>query len=515
VDPKERWQALQAHLGAARAFVNAGDRARALQQIDAALRIDPEYLAAQTLRERILAPAAVPDEHVDAAPTDFDLPLRAPVPASPTVAGPSASAAPATAPLAAPAAGAPPVVPAAAPAVDAARIVSAAPPVVNAAGYARFEQRAKRRRVDRRLEAARVAIERRRLKEAGAALDEVLELDPNEPELAALIVAFDNLRRSQTRVSSHRGPSLAAAAVFAAIVLGATWIEDPAALLSYPFAAISSLVSSTAPVPLEEAALEIPIDLPPVSPDTQVEPAREETAGTSGNQASGDSEIAPAVARRESVPEPARDPVRESASAARPADVPAVVPATAPAVPATPLPPPAAPDAAPNTTEPRTTEALPSQAKVEAPAALLPSSAPSTPAVPRESASTAAAPAADASAVAAKAAAELDESLVRQALQRYRVAYDGLDARSAQAVWPAVNRSALARAFDGLESQRLTFESCELQLLTNTATATCRGTARYVPKIGSREPRVEPRVWTFSLRRAGTDWKIDSARVQP
>jgi hypothetical protein len=106
-----------------------------------------------------------------------------------------------------------------------------------------------------------------------------------------------------------------------------------------------------------------------------------------------------------------------------------------------------------------------------------------------------------------------DELLVKQALQRYRVAYDGLDARLAQAVWPAVNQAALARAFDGLSSQALTFDRCDVQLHSETATATCHGTARYVPKMGSREPRTEPRVWNFTLRRGGTDWKIDSARV--
>jgi len=45
-----------------------------------------------------------------------------------------------------------------------------------------------------------------------------------------------------------------------------------------------------------------------------------------------------------------------------------------------------------------------------------------------------------------------DESLlVKQTLQRYRVAYEGLDARKAQAVWPAVNQAALARD-GGLEA---------------------------------------------------------------
>jgi hypothetical protein len=106
-----------------------------------------------------------------------------------------------------------------------------------------------------------------------------------------------------------------------------------------------------------------------------------------------------------------------------------------------------------------------------------------------------------------------DELQVKQALQRYRLAYDGLDARSAQAVWPAVNQAALARAFDGLSSQALTFDRCDVQLRSETATATCHGTARYVPKIGSREPRTERRVWNFTLRKGGTDWTIDSARV--
>src|SRR6185312_5919171 len=106
-----------------------------------------------------------------------------------------------------------------------------------------------------------------------------------------------------------------------------------------------------------------------------------------------------------------------------------------------------------------------------------------------------------------------DSLLVKQALQRYRVAYEGLDARSAQAVWPAVNQAALARAFDGLESQSLTFDACDVRVRGEVATATCQGSARYVPKIGSREPRVEPRVWSFTLRKNGSDWKIDSARA--
>lgn len=107
-----------------------------------------------------------------------------------------------------------------------------------------------------------------------------------------------------------------------------------------------------------------------------------------------------------------------------------------------------------------------------------------------------------------------DNLLVTQALQQYRTAYEGLDARRAHAVWPAVNQAALARAFEGLESQSLTFDACDVRVRGESAIAVCQGSAQYVPKIGNRQPRTEPRVWNFSLRKAGADWKIDSARAE-
>ena len=107
-----------------------------------------------------------------------------------------------------------------------------------------------------------------------------------------------------------------------------------------------------------------------------------------------------------------------------------------------------------------------------------------------------------------------DDVLIRQALQRYRTAFEQLNAESAQAVYPAVNERALARAFDDLESQHLTFDSCDVQVHGASAAAACRGTTRYVPKVGSRDPRTEARTWNFTLRKDGTDWKIDTARVE-
>jgi hypothetical protein len=106
-----------------------------------------------------------------------------------------------------------------------------------------------------------------------------------------------------------------------------------------------------------------------------------------------------------------------------------------------------------------------------------------------------------------------DRSLVDQTLQRYRRAYNRLDAQSAQAVYPAVNAGALARAFDSLESQSLSFDSCDMELQARSATVTCHGTSRYVPKVGNHIPRIEPRIWNFTLRKDDGDWKIENARA--
>jgi hypothetical protein len=104
-----------------------------------------------------------------------------------------------------------------------------------------------------------------------------------------------------------------------------------------------------------------------------------------------------------------------------------------------------------------------------------------------------------------------DSALIRDALQRYRHAYNALDARLAHAVYPGVDETALARAFEGLQSQSLDFEACTVDASGVSARAVCRGSAQYVPRIGSRAPRAEPRLWTFRLRKDGRDWTIESA----
>jgi uncharacterized membrane protein len=108
-----------------------------------------------------------------------------------------------------------------------------------------------------------------------------------------------------------------------------------------------------------------------------------------------------------------------------------------------------------------------------------------------------------------------DAARVRSVVEKYQAAYDRLDAGLVHDVWPGVNEAALARAFEGLQSQTLTFRACDVQLRGSAATVLCTGSTRYVPKIGSREPHVETLAWTFTLRkRANDQWQIESARAE-
>lgn len=102
-----------------------------------------------------------------------------------------------------------------------------------------------------------------------------------------------------------------------------------------------------------------------------------------------------------------------------------------------------------------------------------------------------------------------DTQAVQRVLGQYRHAFNTLDADAAQAIWPSVNEKTLARAFDRLADQAVSFDDCAIEVGAAAAEAACRGIARYVPKIGNRSPKAESREWRFSLRRAGTGWLID------
>jgi hypothetical protein len=107
-----------------------------------------------------------------------------------------------------------------------------------------------------------------------------------------------------------------------------------------------------------------------------------------------------------------------------------------------------------------------------------------------------------------------DTHAIEGTLRRYADAYARLDAAAARAVWPTVDQRALARAFEGLESQGIVFEHCNVAVAGEDATAACAGRAQYVPKVGSREPLVERRQWTFRLRKADGEWQITRAEAR-
>src|SRR5207237_9829645 len=123
-------------------------------------------------------------------------------------------------------------------------------PLVSINGYARLEERAKRRRVGKRMEAARAALACAKIADAAAAIDEIRELDPNLPELPALVAALNDARRAHAIRPGRVGASLTAAAVFGGIILAASSLQDSPWLMSYPTSAVAALVQSRHPVPL-------------------------------------------------------------------------------------------------------------------------------------------------------------------------------------------------------------------------------------------------------------------------
>jgi hypothetical protein len=106
-----------------------------------------------------------------------------------------------------------------------------------------------------------------------------------------------------------------------------------------------------------------------------------------------------------------------------------------------------------------------------------------------------------------------DNTRVAQVLNQYARAYERLDPTAARAVWPTVDERALTRAFASLESQDVSFDRCDIDVKGNVASASCRGTASYVGKIGNRQPRTEARQWNFELKLHGDDWKIEKAQA--
>ena len=323
------------------------------------------------------------------------------------------------------------------------------------------------------------------------------------------------------------------AAIFAVVVMQQS--NAPESMPTAPIA--SSTVGGSDASPVLPPVASAPPSPSPSVPEPTVEPSQPTAAiaetpppiavqpGPSvrseppaRSEALAKSEPPPTI--RATAPEPPRlprplsqDPARLAAGVATPSrasvDVP---PAPRPTTPASVSSPPVETPAA---TPPASASASSSSSVPPPSVAATPS--PSPPAVtPPITAATTSAPATaavapPASAVApAAGAAVIDTNTtgIQSALTRYREAFNALSASAAREVWPTVNERSLSRAFDRLEEQQGTFDGCQIQVNNERAEALCNGSARYVPRVGSRTPRVERRQWRFSLVKVRDEWLI-------
>ena len=114
--------------------------------------------------------------------------------------------------------------------------------------------------------------------------------------------------------------------------------------------------------------------------------------------------------------------------------------------------------------------------------------------------------------VAASAPIVSDEIVIRSLLDRYRGAYERLDAEAARMVWPTVDVRGLAQAFSDLDSQSMRFDNCRIDIDGARGVATCRGEATYAARAGDRSIRAQTGTWTFELSKSGGDWTIGSVQ---
>ena len=286
--------------------------------------------------------------------------------------------------------------------------------------------------------------------------------------------------------------------------------QRSAALLSLPAAPSQAAataeppeVGSAVPPAIDDAVPEAPrVYVPPPFDDPfgltrglspALPPPENFDVRAAAPAATPDSPVPAAATAAASAPEPAASPSSVPASAANVAPTPAAPP------PPVPIAQPAA--GAPAAASPSTATASTASTASSAPAA-------PPPAVAASIAPRSAPPVAAAAPPAAVAAIDPNTSSIQNTLARYRKAFSALNASAVREVWPTVNERTLSRAFDRLEQQDVSFDRCQIEVANDRAEATCNGTARYVPRVGSRTPRVDSREWRFNLVKVKDQWLI-------
>jgi hypothetical protein len=331
-----------------------------------------------------------------------------------------------------------------------------------------FEARMRQRRAQRCLLKAHQALEAGLVEEARRACADAREMVPTLPDLAPLeerLAALPARRRHAGLAKAGVGAMVLGAA---ALMAWSSWTPRPPQLPRHP--AQGDIVLAA---PVRNPALPSPaLKEEPRPPDSKPLVSRDEagsqpqprepaiTHSALENRASFDPPAAPSLA--------------------------ALEPSSFPAAETTPAPP--APPPAP----------APTPAPVRAP----------TPA-PDSGSLTASAP----SVTGAVSEPRADHAAIRRTLARYEAAYTDLDASAARAVWPTVDQRALTRAFDGLATQRIALNECDVRVTGGTARATCSGAVTWTAKVGGRQGS-EARRWAFDLKNADGSWQIVRAETR-
>ncbi len=319
-----------------------------------------------------------------------------------------------------------------------------------------FESRMRCRRVKRCILRAEVALSAGFEGDAAEALAEARRLDAGAPTLDAIRMRLEIQTPSASRPArGFRFAPLAAAALVAFAALSG-WSGQPH-VTSAPASARAGIAipepqlpASGASVVVRTEILRAPMQVAEARALTRPPAASDAPAAASRESNPAPSPVVPAPERRA---EPAPIEARDS-----PVARPAFVPDGIPIVPLRPADSPVA-------------------LAVAAPAA--PPAVEAPPVVHRAATAEKTRP------VAGNPVAVSEVARVRSVLAQYERAYSSLDAKAARSVWPTVNEQALARAFNGLESQRLTLGRCGVVVDGETAHASCAGSASWTPKVGT------------------------------
>ena len=393
-----------------------------------------------------------------------------------------------------------------------------------------FEFRMRHRRAERCLHRAEMALDAGLDDEAREAIDEAERLNSYSPRLAVLRSALDEraaasvAAEAEQHASGRRGilRGVAAAMVlFMTIGLGAYLLtKNASAPAPFPQKAAAASGAAIPPraivpdvaAPSTAVATAGDANTPPAPPVTAPSPSVTDAAQSANGatRAATDAtmrttETRSADARQTPPPKPALPEFNPQFAEARPIALPSASstldPAALRAEPAS-----AIPDPPPVVAEKPAEKPVEARVVNDRPAAAV-SLDPVGEAIPSSNAPE------PERRPAPENPAALEEPRVRAVLSRYEAAYSSLNAAAAQAVWPAVDERSLSRAFDTLQSQRVSLGRCSVQVEGVTASASCSGSITWTPKVGGGS-QTAARQWRFQLHNGNGQWQITRAEVR-